>query len=123
MQLPEGYDSLIGERGGKLSGGQRQRISIARALLKNPPIFIFDEATSAVDNETEAHIQRSLEKMTEGHTVIVIAHRLSIVRNAHTIFVMDEGVIVERGTHEELVKKNGLYTALWRIQTGEKGGK
>lgn len=123
MQLPEGYNTSIGERGGKLSGGQRQRISIARALLKNSPIFIFDEATSAVDNETEAHIQRSLEKMTQGHTVIVIAHRLSIVRNAHTIFVMDEGMIVERGTHEELVKKNGLYTALWHIQTGEKVGR
>ena len=118
MRLPEQYDTIIGEGGINLSGGQRQRISIARAILKNPPIFIFDEATSAVDNETEAAIQRSLEKIVKTHTTVVIAHRLSTVRNADIIFVVDRGKIVEVGTHAKLLKKEGIYHALWCVQTG-----
>lgn len=120
MKLPQGYDTVVGERGQKLSGGQRQRISIARAVLKNPPVLILDEATSAVDNETEAAIQRSLDKLAVGRTTIVIAHRLSTVRNAHQIFVLSEGEVYENGTHDELVAKNGIYNALWRVQTGER---
>lgn len=118
--LPQGYDTIVGERGQKLSGGQRQRLAIARALLKNPPILILDEATSAVDNETEAAIQKSLERITQERTVIAIAHRLSTVRNAHRIYVMDEGELVEGGTHEELIARDGLYAGLWKVQTGER---
>jgi ATP-binding cassette, subfamily B, bacterial len=118
-QLPNGYDTIVGERGQKLSGGQRQRIAIARAVLKNPPILILDEATSAVDNETEAAIQRSLDKITVNRTTIAIAHRLSTIRNAHCIYVMDGGKIVEAGTHDELLTLNGIYTSLWRVQSGE----
>ncbi len=120
MQLPQGYDTIVGERGQKLSGGQRQRIAIARAVLKNPPILILDEATSAVDNETEAAIQRSLERITMERTTIAIAHRLSTVRNADCIYVMEQGNIVERGRHEELLEKQGIYASLWRVQTGLK---
>ena len=119
MQLPYGYTTVIGENGKNLSGGQRQRISIARAILKNPQIFIFDEATSALDNETEAAIQRSMTALAHDHTMIVIAHRLSTVRHADIIFVMEKGRIVESGTHDELVRKNGSYATLWKIQTGE----
>ncbi len=117
--LPDGYDTVVGERGQKLSGGQRQRLTIARAILRDPAVLILDEATSAVDNETEAAIQRSLAKVSAGRTTIVIAHRLSTVRHAHRIHVMDAGRIVEAGTHEELVATGGLYAALWRVQTGE----
>ena len=121
QQLPQGYDTIVGERGQKLSGGQRQRIAIARAVLRNPPILILDEATSAVDNETEAAIQKSLERITVNRTTIAIAHRLSTVRNAHCIYVMDYGQIVEKGTHEELLENSeGIYTGLWRVQTGVK---
>ena len=120
MQLPQGYDTIVGERGQKLSGGQRQRIAIARAVLKNPPILILDEATSAVDNETEAAIQRSLERITMERTTIAIAHRLSTVRNADCIYVMEQGNIVERGRHEELLEQGGIYASLWRVQTGLK---
>ena len=118
VQLPDGYNTIVGERGQKLSGGQRQRIAIARAVLKNPPILILDEATSAVDNETEAAIQRSLERITKNRTTIAIAHRLSTVRNADCIFVMDEGIVVESGQHEQLVEQDGVYASLWRVQSG-----
>ena len=119
VDLPDGYDTIVGERGQKLSGGQRQRLSIARAILKNPAVLVLDEATSAVDNETEAAIQRSLELVGRDRTVIVIAHRLSTVRHADRIHVLEAGRVVESGTHDELVGLRGLYAALWRIQTGE----
>ena len=118
MELPQGYDTIVGERGQKLSGGQRQRISIARAVLKDPPVLILDEATSAVDNETEAAIQRSLERIAVGRTTIIIAHRLSTVRNADCIFVLDHGELREAGRHDELAEGDGIYAALWRVQTG-----
>ncbi len=116
--LPQGYDTIVGERGQKLSGGQRQRVSIARAVLKDPPVLILDEATSSVDNETEALIQRSLERIAVGRTTIVIAHRLSTVRNADRIFVLERGQLVEHGRHDELVSSDGIYTRLWGVQTG-----
>jgi len=116
--LPQGYDTLVGERGQKLSGGQRQRLAIARTLLKNPPILILDEATSAVDNETEAAIARSLQVITENRTTIAIAHRLSTIRHCDPIYVMDQGQIVEQGKHEELLQLNGIYTGLWNVQSG-----
>lgn len=118
--LPQGYDTIIGERGQKLSGGQRQRLAIARAILKDPPILILDEATSAVDNETEAAIQRSLDVITAHRTTIVIAHRLSTVRNADCIYVMQNGSIIECGTHDQLVAESRLYADLWRVQTGDR---
>ena len=117
-QLPQGYDTVVGERGQKLSGGQKQRIAIARAILKDPPILILDEATSAVDNETEAAIARSLEKITQNRTTIAIAHRLSTIRHSDCIYVMDYGQLIEAGTHEELLAKNGVYAGLWQVQTG-----
>lgn len=123
MQLPQGYDTIVGERGQKLSGGQRQRIAIARAVLKDPPILILDEATSAVDNETEAAIQRSLERITVNRTTIAIAHRLSTVRNADCIYVMEQGKLVEQGRHEQLLEDQGIYASLWKVQTGIKIGK
>ena len=120
MQLPSGYDTIVGERGQKLSGGQRQRISIARAVLKDPPVLILDEATSSVDNETEAAIQRSLDIIARGRTTILIAHRLSTIRNAHRIVVIDRGRIIEQGSHDALLAEDGLYASLWRVQTGER---
>jgi ATP-binding cassette, subfamily B, bacterial len=119
-RLPERYDTIVGERGQKLSGGQRQRIAIARAVLKNPPILILDEATSAVDNETEAAIQRSLDKITVNRTTIAIAHRLSTIRNAHQIYVMERGQLVEAGTHDELLALDRIYAGLWNIQQNAK---
>ncbi len=118
MQLPQGYETIVGERGQKLSGGQRQRLAIARAVLKNPPILVLDEATSAVDNETEAAIQRSLDRITRDRTTIAIAHRLSTVRNADCIYVMESGKLVEWGRHEELLDLEGIYAGLWRVQMG-----
>ena len=119
-ELPQGYDTIVGERGQKLSGGQKQRIAIARAVLKNPPILVLDEATSAVDNETEAAIARSLEKITQNRTTIAIAHRLSTIRHSDCIYVMDYGQLVEQGTHEELLAINGVYAGLWQVQTGSR---
>jgi ATP-binding cassette subfamily B protein len=119
-QLPQGYNTIVGERGQKLSGGQRQRIAIARAVLKDPPILILDEATSAVDNETEAAIQRSLERITVDRTTIAIAHRLSTIRNAARIYVMERGKLVQSGRHEELLEQAGIYANLWRVQSGIK---
>lgn len=118
LRLPQGYETIVGERGQKLSGGQRQRLAIARALLKDPPILILDEATSAVDNETEAAIQRSLEYITQNRTTIAIAHRLSTIRHSDRIYVMEYGKLVEQGKHEELLAQNGIYANLWRIQSG-----
>ncbi len=118
QHLPQGYDTVVGERGQKLSGGQRQRLAIARAILKDPPILVLDEATSAVDNETEAAIQRSLEKITQNRTTLVIAHRLSTVRHAHRIYVMEQGELVEFGSHSDLLAQGGIYASLWRIQMG-----
>jgi ATP-binding cassette, subfamily B, bacterial len=120
--LPLGYATLVGERGQKLSGGQRQRISLARAILRDPPILVLDEATSAVDNETEAAIQRSLARVAQDRTVVVIAHRLSTVRHADRIWVLERGAVTEAGTHDELLEEGGLYAALWRVQTGEAAG-
>jgi ATP-binding cassette subfamily B protein len=117
--LPRGYDTLVGERGQKLSGGQRQRVSIARAIVRDPPILVLDEATSSVDNETEAAIQRSLETVSRDRTTLVIAHRLSTVRHADRIHVLEDGRVTEAGTHDELLGGGGLYAALWRVQTGE----
>jgi ATP-binding cassette subfamily B protein len=118
-ELPQAYETIVGERGQKLSGGQRQRISIARAVLKDPPILILDEATSSVDNETEAAIQRSLARLSVGRTTIVVAHRLSTVRHAACIHLFERGRVRESGTHEELLENDGPYAALWRVQTGE----
>jgi ATP-binding cassette, subfamily B, bacterial len=117
--LPQGYDTIVGERGVKLSGGQRQRLSIARAILRDPALLILDEATSAVDNETEAAIQRSLARVARDRTTLVIAHRLSTVRGADRIHVLEAGEVVESGTHDELLEQAGRYAALWRVQTGE----
>ncbi|MES2353668.1 MAG: ABC transporter ATP-binding protein [Pseudomonadota bacterium] len=119
-KLPLGFATRIGERGQKLSGGQRQRLALARAILKNPPILILDEATSAVDNETEAAIQRSLDVISRDRTTIIIAHRLSTIRHADKIYQLESGDIVESGTHDELLALNGGYASLWRLQTGER---
>lgn len=117
--LPNGYETIIGERGQKLSGGQRQRLSIARALLTDSPILILDEATSAVDNETEAAIQRSLRRIGHDRTMVVIAHRLSTIRNADVIYVVNAGRVTQTGTHDELISIDGIYRSLWNVQTGE----
>ena len=116
LTLPEGYDTVIGERGVRLSGGQKQRLSIARVFLKDPPILILDEATSALDNVTETLIQKALDDLSEGRTTIVVAHRLSTIKNADEIAVVSDGKIVEQGTHDELVKNGGEYYKLYAAQ-------
>jgi ATP-binding cassette subfamily B protein len=116
MQLPDGYDTDIGQRGVKLSGGQKQRLSIARVFLKDPPIIILDEATSALDNESERAVQESLEMLTSDRTTLVIAHRLSTVRHAQRIIVLGEHGIDEQGTHDELIALDGTYAMLYNMQ-------
>ena len=118
-ELADGYDTVVGERGLTLSGGQRQRIALARAILRDPAVLVLDEATSAVDNETEAAIQRSLAAVTAQRTALVVAHRLSTVRDAHRIWVLAGGRVAEAGTHDELVAAGGIYAALWAVQTGD----
>lgn len=120
ISLEAGYDTVVGDFGATLSGGQRQRLSIARAVLKNPRILILDEATSAIDNETEAAIQRSLARVAKDRTVIAVAHRLSTIRHAREIFVLDDGQVVEQGTHDQLVAADGRYTRLWSTQIGDR---
>ena len=119
MELPDGYHTDIGQRGVKLSGGQKQRLSIARVFLKDPPILIFDEATSSLDNKSEKVVQESLEKLAKDRTTLVIAHRLSTIRSAKRILVLSGTGIAEEGTHEELMAKNGVYAALYRLQFPE----
>jgi ATP-binding cassette, subfamily B, heavy metal transporter len=121
MQLPDGYETHVGERGVKLSGGERQRVSIARAALKHPRIYIFDEATSSLDSATERQILRNLREISSTHTTLVIAHRLSTVIHADEIVVLDHGTIIERGTHLSLLEQDGCYAALWRAQEGSIG--
>lgn len=117
--LPDGWETMVGEGGHRLSGGQRQRVAIARAVLKDAPLLVLDEATSAVDNETEAALQRSIQRISEGRTAIVIAHRLSTVRHADRILVLENGTVVEDGTHDDLVELGGVYSRLWSVQTGD----
>ena len=117
-KLPQGYASLVGERGVKLSGGQRQRIAIARAILKNAPILILDEATSQLDSITESYIQESLWELMQGKTTLIIAHRLSTLLQMDRILVFEKGKIIEDGSHQELLAKNGAYKALWDAQVG-----
>ena len=119
IRLPKGYGTWIEERGHMLSGGQKQRLAIARALVRNPSILILDEATSAVDNATELAIQQSLAQISQGRTTLLIAHRLSTVKQADQIFVLRHGEIVEQGTHHALLQQDRLYANLWKLQTGE----
>ncbi len=116
LSLEQGYDTYVGERGVRLSGGQKQRLSIARVFLKNPPILILDEATSALDNESEKYIQHSLEKLSRNRTTIVIAHRLSSIKNADEIVVITDDGLKERGSHKELLQQNGLYAHYYNLQ-------
>src|SRR6185295_12372910 len=120
MELPAGYESMVGERGLKLSGGEKQRVAIARTLLKDPPILILDEATSALDSRTEAAIQATLRDVAARRTSIVIAHRLSTVVDADQIVVLDQGRVAERGTHAQLLRKGGLYAEMWERQQSER---
>ena len=126
MALPQGYDTTVGEGGNSLSGGEKQRVSIARAILKNAPVIILDEATASIDPENEYLIQQAISELTHGKTIITIAHRLATIQNADQILVVDNGQIAESGTHEELIRQNGLYKRFteirekaegWRIQS------
>jgi subfamily B ATP-binding cassette protein HlyB/CyaB len=119
LELPQGYDTNVGERGANLSGGQRQRIAIARALVMNPRILIFDEATSALDYESERIIQENMKLIVQTRTVLIIAHRLSAVRDCHRIITIEKGRIVEDGSHNELIIRNGRYASLWKLQGGQ----
>ena len=119
-ELPKKWETYVGEGGYRLSGGQRQRIAIARAVLKNAPLLILDEATSAVDNETEAALQRSITKISQNRTTIIVAHRLSTIRHSDRILVLENGTIREQGTHEDLLSLVGKYASLWSVQMGEK---
>ena len=115
-RMPDGYGTLIGDRGVKLSGGQRQRLSIARAILKDPTILLLDEATSALDTESELLVQEAIDRLVQSRTTIVIAHRLSTIKNVDRIYVLDDGQIVQRGTHQELIGQAGLYKDLYNLQ-------
>ena len=121
MALPKGYDTVVGEGGGTLSGGKKQRISIARAILKNAPIIILDEATASIDPENEHLIQSAISELTRGRTIITIAHRLATIRNADQILVVEEGRIAEKGTHDELIRENGLYRRFTEIREKAEG--
>jgi ABC-type multidrug transport system fused ATPase/permease subunit len=119
IAMPDGYDTIAGERGVKLSGGQKQRIAIARAVICGAPVLILDEATSSVDAETERMIQRSIDELAGNHTILAIAHRLSTIKNADQILVIQEGDIVQRGTHAELMQQEGLYKRMYDLQSAE----
>ena len=118
--MSDGYQTIVGDRGTRLSGGQRQRVAIARAILKDAPILILDEATSSLDNASERLVQEALARLMEGRTTIVVAHRLSTIRDADRIAVLDDGWLLELGTHAELLAKDGLYAHLWRLQASER---
>ena len=115
MEMPDGFETYVGERGTKLSGGQKQRVSIARIFLKDPKILILDEATSALDTVTEERIQESFDRLSEGRTSLIIAHRLTTIKNADRIVVIEDGTVMEEGTHEELIEKGGIYADLYNV--------
>jgi ATP-binding cassette subfamily B protein len=119
VHFPQGYQTLVGERGITLSGGQRQRLALARALLRDSPVLLLDDAFSSVDSATEAHIRQALQPLLRQRTVIVIAHRLSSIQDADRIFVLAEGRVAEAGTHAELLRRGGLYARLWQLQSLE----